>query len=70
MTEKLLLYGGALQQAGAVRQKAEQRGTQSDFMSIEQERGISISSTVMNFDYNGKRVNILDTPGHDKSPRV
>ncbi|CAJ1934445.1 unnamed protein product [Cylindrotheca closterium] len=55
VTEKLLLYGGALQQAGAVRQKAEQRGTQSDFMSIEQERGISISSTVMNFDYNGKR---------------
>ncbi|KAL3940390.1 MAG: hypothetical protein SGBAC_005066 [Bacillariaceae sp.] len=69
VTEKLLLYGGALQQAGAVRQKAEQRGTQSDFMSIEKERGISISSTVMNFDYNGKRVNILDTPGHDKSLR-
>ena len=70
VTEKLLLYGGALQQAGAVRQKAEQRGTQSDFMSIEQERGISISSTVMNFDYNGKRVNILDTPGHDKYTQV
>jgi peptide chain release factor 3 len=64
MTEKLLLYGGALQQAGAVRQKAEQRATQSDFMAMEQERGISISSTVMNFDYQGKRVNILDTPGH------
>ena len=64
MTEKLLLYGGALQQAGAVRQKAEQRATQSDFMEMEQERGISISSTVMNFDYNGMRVNILDTPGH------
>ena len=64
MTEKLLLYGGALQQAGAVRQKAEQRATQSDFMEMEQERGISISSTVMNFDYEGKRVNILDTPGH------
>ncbi|CAB9512564.1 Peptide chain release factor 3 [Seminavis robusta] len=64
MTEKLLLYGGALQQAGAVRQKAEQRATQSDFMEMEQERGISISSTVMNFDYNGLRVNILDTPGH------
>jgi Elongation factor Tu GTP binding domain len=59
MTEKLLLYGGALQQAGAVRQKAEQRATQSDFMEIEQERGISISSTVMNFDYHGLRVNIL-----------
>jgi peptide chain release factor 3 len=64
MTEKLLLYGGALQQAGAVRQKAEQRATQSDFMEMEQERGISISSTVMNFDYEGIRVNILDTPGH------
>jgi len=64
MTEKLLLYGGALQQAGAVRQKAEQRATTSDFMEMEQERGISISSTVMNFDYNGLRINILDTPGH------
>jgi Elongation factor Tu GTP binding domain len=62
MTEKLLLYGGALQQAGAVRQKAEQRATQSDFMEMEQERGISISSTVMNFDYSGYRLNILDTP--------
>eukprot|EP00536_Pseudo-nitzschia_multiseries_P004720 jgi/Psemu1/10641/gm1.10641_g len=64
MTEKLLLYGGALQQAGAVRQKAEQRATQSDFMEMEKERGISISSTVMNFDYQGFRLNILDTPGH------
>ena len=64
MTEKLLLYGGALQQAGAVRQKAEQRATQSDFMEMEKERGISISSTVMNFDYEGFRMNILDTPGH------
>jgi peptide chain release factor 3 len=64
MTEKLLLYGGAIQQAGAVRQKAEQRATASDFMAMEQERGISISSTVMNFDYSGLRVNILDTPGH------
>ena len=64
MTEKLLLYGGAIQQAGAVRQKAEQRETQSDFMEMEKERGISISSTVMNFDYEGFRMNILDTPGH------
>jgi peptide chain release factor 3 len=64
MTEKLLLYGGAIQQAGAVRQKAEQRATASDFMEMEKERGISISSTVMNFDYSGLRVNILDTPGH------
>eukprot|EP00586_Coscinodiscus_wailesii_P011247 CAMPEP_0172498522 /NCGR_PEP_ID=MMETSP1066-20121228/113483_1 /TAXON_ID=671091 /ORGANISM="Coscinodiscus wailesii, Strain CCMP2513" /LENGTH=514 /DNA_ID=CAMNT_0013271817 /DNA_START=269 /DNA_END=1813 /DNA_ORIENTATION=+ len=65
MTEKLLLYGGAIQQAGAVRQKAEQRGTASDFMAMERERGISISSTVMNFDYGDLRVNILDTPGHE-----
>ncbi len=64
MTEKLLLYGGAIQQAGAVRQKAEQRSTASDFMEMEKERGISISSTVMNFDYNTLRINILDTPGH------
>ena len=60
MTEKLLLYGGAIQQAGAVRQKAEQRGTASDFMEMEKERGISISSTVMNFDYNSLKINILD----------
>lgn len=65
MTEKLLLYGGAIQQAGAVRMKAEQRGTASDFMEIEKERGISISATVMNFDYNSLRINILDTPGHE-----
>lgn len=64
MTEKLLLYGGALQQAGAVRQKAEQRATQSDFMEMEQERGISISSTVMNFEYNEFGIRLMDTPGH------
>jgi peptide chain release factor 3 len=65
MTEKLLLYGGAIQQAGAVRQKAQQRSTASDFMEMEKERGISISSTVMNFDYNSLKINILDTPGHE-----
>jgi len=64
MTEKLLLYGGALQQAGAVRMKGEQRATQSDFMEMEKERGISISATVMSFDYRTMHVNILDTPGH------
>jgi len=64
MTEKLLLYGGALQQAGAVRMKGEQRATQSDFMEMEKARGISISSTVMSFDYNTLHINILDTPGH------
>ena len=64
MTERLLLYGGALQQAGAVRQKAEQRATASDFMAMEQERGISISSTVMNFEYEGYGIRLMDTPGH------
>ncbi|GAX27592.1 peptide chain release factor 3 [Fistulifera solaris] len=64
MTEKLLLYGGALQQAGAVRHKAEQRATQSDFLAMEQERGISISSTVLNFDYQDYTIRLLDTPGH------
>ena len=64
MTEKLLLYGGALQQAGAVRQKAEQRATASDFMEMEQQRGISISSTVMNFEYDGFGIRLMDTPGH------
>lgn len=60
MTEKLLLYGGALQQAGAVRQKAEQRATASDFMEMEQERGISISSTVMNFEYQGFGIRVSE----------
>ena len=64
MTEKLLLYGGALQMAGAVRQKGEQRSTQIDFMEMERARGISISATVMTFDYHALRINILDTPGH------
>lgn len=65
MTEKLLLYGGALQQAGAVRQKAEQRATASDFMEMEQQRGISISSTVMNFEYKDVGIRLMDTPGHN-----
>lgn len=66
MTEKLLLYGGALQQAGAVRSKRDkQRSTQSDFMEIEQERGISISSTVMNFEYGQYGIRLMDTPGHE-----
>ena len=64
MTEKLLLYGGAVQQAGAVRQKADQRSTRSDFMEMEKERGISISSTVMNFEYNEIGIRLMDTPGH------
>ena len=64
LTEKLLLYGGQLQQAGAVRSRADQRSTTSDWMELEKQRGISITSTVLTFEYNGQKVNLLDTPGH------
>lgn len=64
LTEKLLLYGGAIQQAGSVRARRAQRGVVSDSMAMEQERGISITSAVMTFDYSGKRINITDCPGH------
>jgi len=64
LTEKLLLYGGAVQLAGSVTARKNQRATTSDWMELERKRGISISSTVLQFDYNGYRVNLLDTPGH------
>lgn len=64
LTEKLLLFGGAIQTAGAVRSNKIRKTTTSDFMEIEKQRGISVSTSVMAFDYNNKRVNILDTPGH------
>ncbi|KAJ1621511.1 P-loop containing nucleoside triphosphate hydrolase protein [Pavlovales sp. CCMP2436] len=64
LTEKLLLYGGAINQAGAVKAKGEQRRATSDFMEIEQQRGISISSTVLAYEYLGFKTLILDTPGH------
>jgi peptide chain release factor 3 len=64
LTEKLLLYGGAIQQAGAVKAKGEQRKVTSDWMELEKQRGISITSTVLQFDYSGNTVNLLDTPGH------
>ena len=64
LTEKLLLYGGAINQAGAVKAKGEQRRATSDFMELEQQRGISISSTVLSYEYDGRVVSILDTPGH------
>jgi peptide chain release factor 3 len=64
LTEKLLLYGGALQMAGSVRARKGQRATTSDWMELERQRGISISSTLLQFDYAGYRVNLLDTPGH------
>ncbi len=64
LTEKLLLYGGAIHLAGAVKAKANQRNTTSDWMEIERQRGISISSSVLQFEYKGHQVNLLDTPGH------
>jgi peptide chain release factor 3 len=64
LTEKLLLYGGALQLAGSVTARASQRSTTSDWMELEKQRGISVSSTVLQFEYGGCCVNLLDTPGH------
>lgn len=64
LTEKLLLYGGAVQLAGSVTARKSQRAATSDWMELERKRGISVSSTVLQFDYNGYRVNLLDTPGH------
>ena len=64
LTEKLLLYGGAVQLAGSVTARRKQRATTSDWMELEKQRGISVSSTVLQFDYAGYRVNLLDTPGH------
>ncbi len=64
LTEKLLLYGGAIHLAGAVRAKANQRHTTSDWMEIEKQRGISVSSSVLQFEYQGHQINLLDTPGH------
>ncbi len=64
LTEKFLLYGGALQQAGAVTGRKSQRQTASDWMEMEKQRGISISSTVLQFEYRGFCINLLDTPGH------
>jgi peptide chain release factor 3 len=64
LTEKLLLYGGAIHLAGAVRAKANQRNTTSDWMDIERQRGISISASVLQFEYGKFQVNLLDTPGH------
>jgi len=64
LTEKLLLYGGAIRQAGAVRARRASRHATSDWLELERQRGISVSSSVMTFDWGGHRVNILDTPGH------
>ena len=64
LTEKFLLYGGAIQMAGQVRVKGEARRTRSDFMKMEQDRGISVSASAMSFDFKTFRFNLVDTPGH------
>ncbi|WIA15117.1 hypothetical protein OEZ85_001807 [Tetradesmus obliquus] len=64
MTEKLLLYGGAIHEAGEVKARANARSATSDFMALEKQRGISISSTAMTWQYQGSCLNLLDTPGH------
>ncbi|ARE38815.1 Peptide chain release factor 3 [Rhodovulum sp. P5] len=64
LTEKFLLYGGAIQMAGQVRAKGEARRTRSDFMQMEKDRGISVSASAMSFDYGTFRFNLVDTPGH------
>ncbi len=64
LTEKLLLYGGAIHQAGAVKARQSQRKATSDWMEMEKQRGISITSTVLQFSYQGFHINLLDTPGH------
>ncbi len=64
LTEKLLLFGGAIQSAGAVKNNKIKKTATSDFMEIEKQRGISVATSVMAFNYGGKQINILDTPGH------
>ena len=65
LTEKLLLFGGAIQLAGQVKAKRARRSTRSDWMTIERERGISVVTSVMTFEYDGRVFNLLDTPGHE-----
>ena len=64
LTEKMLLFGGSIEIAGAVRGRKSQRTAKSDWMELEKQRGISVSSTVLTFEYLGKQINLLDTPGH------
>lgn len=64
LTEKLLLFGGAIQEAGAVKSNKIKKGATSDFMEIERQRGISVATSVLAFEYNAIKINILDTPGH------
>lgn len=64
LTEKLLLFGGAIQKAGTVKRNKAEKTATSDFMEIEKQRGISVATSVMGFEYKGRKINILDTPGH------
>ncbi|WP_431216009.1 GTP-binding protein [Puia sp. P3] len=64
LTEKFLLFGGAIQTAGAVKSNKIKKHATSDFMEIERQRGISVATSVMSFEYKGMLINLLDTPGH------
>src|SRR5699024_5757600 len=64
LTEKLVLFGGAIQEAGAVKSNKITKGATSDFMEIERQRGISVATSVLAYEYEGLKINILDTPGH------
>ena len=64
LTEKFLLFGGQIQVAGAVKSNKIRKTATSDWMDIEKQRGISVTTSVMEFDYEGYKINILDTPGH------
>jgi peptide chain release factor 3 len=70
LTEKLLLYGNAIDLAGSVRARRNQRSATSDWMAMERERGISITSTVLQFPYQGRTINLLDTPGHEDFRKI
>ncbi|MBQ7085189.1 MAG: GTP-binding protein, partial [Anaerotignum sp.] len=65
LTEKLLLHGGAIREAGTVKARGKNKFAKSDWMEIEKQRGISVTSSVMQFEYDGKVVSIMDTPGHN-----
>ena len=68
ITEQLLLFGGVVREAGTVKARKTGNFAKSDWMEIEKKRGISVTSSVMQFDFQGKRINILDTPGHEDFP--
>src|SRR5947209_7152449 len=70
LTEKLLLFGGAIQLAGAVKARGDRRRARSDWMKVERERGISVTTSVMTFDFDDCTFNLLDTPGHEEIGRA